>query len=37
MGKIETKNIDRLILNRFDPSEKKDIMEYFDTGKWYYW
>ena len=34
---IERKDIDALVLSWFDPSEKKDIMAYLNTGKWYSW
>jgi hypothetical protein len=35
--RLEGKNIDMLILSWFDPSEKKDILAYLNTGKWYCW
>ena len=34
---IERKDVDVLVLSGFDPSEKKDIMAYLNTGKWYCW
>jgi hypothetical protein len=34
---IERKNIDVLVLSSFNPSEKKNIMAYLNTGKWYCW
>ena len=34
---VERKDIDVLVLSGFDPSEKKDIMAYLNTGKWYCW
>jgi hypothetical protein len=35
--RLEGKNIDRLILSWFDLLEKKDILVYLNTGKWYCW
>lgn len=32
---IEGKSVDMLILNWFDPSEKKSVLAYLNTGKWY--
>jgi hypothetical protein len=34
---IEGKNIDVLVLSWFDASEKKNVMAYLNTGKWYCW
>jgi len=34
---IEGKSIDVLVLSWFDPSEKKSVMAYLNTGKWYSW
>jgi hypothetical protein len=32
---IEGKSIDLIVLSWFDPSEKKSVMAYLNTGKWY--
>lgn len=33
--RIDEKGIDVLVLNGFNSSDKKDIMAYLNTGKWY--
>jgi len=35
--RMEGNSIDVLVLSWFDPSEKKNIMAYLNTGKWYSW
>lgn len=34
---IEEKNVDRLLLNWFEPSELNAVMAYLKTGKFYSW